>query len=216
MTKKLRCAIFISGSGSNMEAIARACIEGLIPAEVVVVMSNKADAYGLERAKNFGIPAIVVEHKKFKDRVEHEKEIIKQLEPYKPIELVCLAGYMRVVTPYLINHFYNKEFNLPGVMNIHPADTRAYQGEHGYEFAMGLLPNTKRLDKTWITVHLVDPGVDTGPIIRQAPVDIYPDDTIDTLSSRGLKIEHQVYPDCVRLYAERKLKIEGNKVKILE
>lgn len=214
--KKIRCAVFISGSGTNMEAIAKACIEGRIPAEVVVVVSNKADAYGLVRAKNFGIPTVVVEHKKFKDRAEHEKEIIEQLKPFEPIELVCLAGYMRVVTPHLINHFYNKKYNLPGVINIHPADTRAYQGEHGYEFAMGLVPNSKRLDRTWITVHFIDPGVDTGPIIKQAPVEIYPDDTLDALRTRGLKIEHQLYPEVIRLYAEGKIKLEGDKVKILE
>ena len=216
MSRKKRIAVFISGSGTNMEAIVRACEDGYIPADVVVVVSNNPDAYGLVRAKNHGIPTVVVDHRQFKDRVEHEKEIIRRLKEFEPIDLVCLAGYMRVVTPYLIDYFYNEELGLPGVINIHPADTRAYQGTHGYEFALGLIPNSRRLARTWITVHFVDAGVDTGPIIKQAPVDVLPDDTLETLRERGLKVEHKLYPEVVKLYVEGRLKLEDGKVKILE
>ncbi len=216
MIDKKRIAIFISGGGTNMEAIVKACQDGRIPAEPVVVVSNNPDAYGLVRAKNLGVPTVVVDHRGFKERVEHEKEIVRRLEPYMPIDLVCLAGYMRVVTPYLIDYFYNEELGLPGVINIHPADTRAYQGTHGYEFALGLIPNSRRLERTWITVHFVDPGVDTGPIIKQAPVDVLPDDTLDTLRERGLKVEHRIYPEVVRLYVEGKIRLEGDEVRILE
>jgi len=216
MSDRGRIAIFISGGGTNMEAIVKACKEGRVPAEPVVVVSNNPDAYGLVRADNLGVPSIVVDHREFEDRVEHEKEVVRRLEAFAPIDLVCLAGYMRVVTPYLLDHFYNKKLGLPGVINIHPADTRAYQGTHGYEFALGLIPNSERLDRTWITVHFVDPGVDTGPVIKQEPVDVHPDDTLDTLRERGLKVEHRIYPEVVRLYVEGKIRLEDGVVTISE
>lgn len=214
MPDKLRLGAFISGGGTNLQAIIDACARPDYPAQVVVVVSNKEDAYGLVRARNAGIPTVVVPHKQYRKRKEHEEEIIRQLEEYR-IELVVLAGYMRVVTPLLLDRFYNHSRGLPGVINIHPADTRAYQGAHGYEFAMGELPeHPQRLSETKITVHVVDPGVDTGPIIRQAPVPVLPEDTIDDLRARGLKVEHQVYPEAIRLYAEGRLKLENNQVTV--
>jgi phosphoribosylglycinamide formyltransferase-1 len=213
--EKLRLGAFISGGGTNLQSIIDNCQKPEYPARIVVVMSNQEGAYGLKRAEQAGIPTVCVPHKGFKKREEHEREIVERIEPYQ-VEAVALAGYMRVVTAYLLDAFYNRRKGLPGVINIHPADTRAYQGAHGYEFAMGMLAeHPQRLAETKITVHFVDAGVDTGPIIQQASVPVLPDDGIDDLRERGLKVEHRVYPEVIRLYAEGKLKIEGQQVIIL-
>ena len=213
--EKLRLGVFVSGGGTNLQSIIDNCKKPDFPAQIVVVVSNKPGAFGLTRAERAGIPVVCVPHKGFKKRKEHEREIVKQIEQYN-VEAVALAGYMRVVTPYLLDAFYNHKKGLPGVINIHPADTNAYQGAHGYEFAMGMLEeHPQRLEETKITVHFVDAGVDTGAIIKQAPVPVLPEDSIDDLRARGLKIEHQVYPEVIRLYAEGKLKLENKKVTIL-
>ena len=213
--EKLRLGVFVSGGGTNLQSIIDNCKKPDFPAQIVVVVSNKAGAYGLTRAEQAGIPTVCVPHKGFKKREEHEREIVKKIQPYK-VQALALAGYMRVVTPYLLDTFYNHEKGLPGVINIHPADTRAYQGAHGYEFAMGMLEeHPQRLTETKITVHFVDAGVDTGAIIKQAPVPVLPEDGIDDLRARGLKIEHQVYPEVIRLYAEGKLRLENNRVVIV-
>jgi phosphoribosylglycinamide formyltransferase-1 len=213
MDKKLRLAVLVSGGGSNLQAIIDACKDPDYPAQVVVVVSNKPKAYGLERARKAAIPALAISHKGFSSRQAHEEKIVQELEPHN-VDLLVLAGYMRVVTPFLIERFYNHEFNLPGVINIHPADTKQYQGAHGYEFAMGLLPDSKRLVETKITVHFVDPGVDTGPIIQQAPVGIKPEDSLEDLKARGLAIEHDLYPRVIELYATKKLSINNGQVVI--
>jgi phosphoribosylglycinamide formyltransferase 1 len=216
MSSKLRLAVFVSGGGTNLQSIIDSCAQDNYPAEIAVVVSNKPEAYGLVRAEQAGIPSEVVAHKDFNTRQEHEREIIGRLEKYS-VELVVLAGYMRVVTDVLLERFFNHARKLPGVINIHPADTLAYQGAHGYEYAMGQLDqHPERLAQTKITVHFVDSGVDTGPIIKQAPVPIEPEDTIDDLRARGLKIEHQLYPEVIRLYAEGKLILNENIVTITE
>jgi phosphoribosylglycinamide formyltransferase-1 len=211
---KLRLGVFASGGGTNLQAILDACAEASYPAKVVVVVSNVAVAYALTRAQRAAVPSVVVPHRTYRLRRDHESEIIRQIEPYR-VELVVLAGYMRVLTPLLIGHFYNHARGLPGVINIHPANTRLYQGAHGYEFALGLLPeHPQRLSQTAITVHFVDEGVDTGPIVRQAPVAVRPDDTLESLRNRGLAVEHQLYPEAIRLYAEGRIEYIGREVRI--
>lgn len=214
--EKLRLAVLASGSGSNAESIMAACETGAIPAEVVALVCNNPGAYCLERANNHNVPALTVNHRDFKSRESHEAEMLLKLHPYRP-HVAVLAGYMRMVTGVLLNAFRNPETRLHGVINIHPADTRAYQGTHGYEFAMGMLSKfPKRLDQTWITVHFVDEGMDTGPIIRQRPVPMTDDDTIDTLRERGLKVEHQLFPEVVGLVAQNKVRMDGDQVVIDE
>ena len=132
MAMRLRLGVFVSGGGTNLQSLIDNCRDPAFPAELVVVVSNKTGAYGLTRAEQAGIPSLCVPHRDFASRQEHEREILRQIQPFG-VELVALAGYMRVVTPVLLA-------GLPGMVNIHPADTRAYQGAHGYEFAMGLLP----------------------------------------------------------------------------
>lgn len=214
MADKLRLAVFVSGSGSNLQAILDAATLPDYPAEVAAVVSNDPDAFGLERARKAGVPALAVPHAGFASREDHEREILMELAPHRP-KAVALAGYMRIVTPVLIEYFQDRERGLPGVLNIHPADTRAYQGAHGYEFAMGMLPeHPERLTETRITVHFVDAGMDTGPIIRQATVEVRPDDGLDDLKARGLAVEHELYPEVIRLYAQGRILVRGSQVVI--
>lgn len=212
--QSLRIALLASGSGSNLEVILRGCKDETISATPVAVISNNPKAYALERARRFELPAIVVDHREYTSRQAHEAKMLEALEPYEP-ELLVLAGYMRIVTPHLIDAFNERHApGLPGVMNIHPADTTQYQGAHGYEFALGLLPDhPERLEETKITVHFVDAGVDTGPIIAQRAVPVRPDDTLESLRDRGLAIEHQLYPECVDLYAQNKLVLIDGEVR---
>lgn len=209
---RLRIAILASGSGSNLEAILRGCAEGRVRAAPVAVLSNVPGAFALERARRFGVPALIADHREHRTRAAHEARILELLAPFDP-ELLVLAGYMRIVTARLIDAFAERASRtraLPGVMNIHPADTRRYQGAHGYEFALGLLPgHPERLTETMITVHFVDSGVDTGPIIAQRPVPVLPDDTLDSLRERGLAVEHELYPECIDLYAAGELELVG-------
>lgn len=209
---RLPLGVFVSGGGTNLQAILDACANPGFPAEVVVVVSNEPEAFGISRAQAAGVPAIVVPHRAHPTRRAHEEEILRRIEPYQ-VELVVLAGYMRVVTPTLLKRFSNRRLGLPGVINIHPADTRVYQGAHGYEFALGLLPgHPERLTETQITVHFVDEGVDTGVIIAREAVPVMPTDTLEDLRARGLQVEHRLFPEVVRLYASGCLKLERGSV----
>jgi phosphoribosylglycinamide formyltransferase-1 len=211
---RTRLAVFVSGGGSNLQAILDACRAPDYPAEVVVVVCNRPGAGGIERARRASIPVEEVDHRPFKTRQAHEQEILRRLTPYRA-ELCVLAGYLRVVTPLLIRAFPGNRYGVPGVVNIHPADTRAYQGTHGYEFALGLLPGSARLAETRITVHFVDQGVDTGPIIAQQVLPVRPEDTLDALRARGLEVEHRLYPEVIRAWAEGRIRLECGKVTLL-
>jgi phosphoribosylglycinamide formyltransferase-1 len=189
--------VLVSGSGSNLEALLAACDAGFVAARVVAVVSDVPDAGGLERARRRGVPALGIDRRAFKRRADHEQAILEALAPFDP-RLAVLAGYLRIVTPVLLHHFNDRAAGRLGVVNIHPADTRAYQGVHGYEFALGLTPGAPaRLDRTRITTHFVDEGMDTGPVIAQAEVPVHPDDTLDDLKARGLAVEHQLLPRVV-------------------
>jgi phosphoribosylglycinamide formyltransferase 1 len=192
MSDKLRLAVFLSGGGSNFEAIAKNCAEGKIACQVVVVLANRPDAFGLERGKKLGIPTVCVDDRDFTGRAAHEAAVEEALAPYE-FDLVVLAGYMRLLTgPFIHRHKLGK-FGLPGIINIHPADTTAYQGVHGYEFAMGLTGKGPRLTETKVTVHFIDEGMDTGPVITQRAVPVLPEDDLDALKKRGLEIEWELY-----------------------
>jgi len=212
MGERLRLAVFISGGGTNMQAILDACREPGFPAEVVTVVSNQPQAGGIDRARRAGVPVEVVPHRDFKTRGEHEAEILRRVSRVHP-EVAVLAGYLRVVTGVLLGGFPGRG-GLPGVINIHPADTRAYQGVQGYEFALGLVPGSRRLEETRITVHFVDSGVDTGPIIAQARLRVEPDDTLESLKTRGLELEHRLYPAVIRWLAEDRVRLSGRQVTV--
>jgi len=195
-------AVLISGNGTNLQAIIDQTKTGNIKGNIVAVISNKADAYGLERAKQAKIPEYFIDHKGI-TREEHEQKIIDILEENK-VDLVVLAGYMRVLTSLFVGKYKNR------LINIHPALLPAFPGTDGY-------------GDTWnygckvggCTVHFVDEGVDTGPIIVQKTNPIKEDDTLESFKERGLEIEHQALPEAVKLFCEDKIQIEGRKVKIL-
>lgn len=211
MIDKLKLAVFLSGSGSNFEAIARNCATGKIPCEVVVVVSNRPDAFGLERAAKYGIPTVTLDDRGFPTRRAHEQALEKELASYD-YDLIVLAGYMRMITGDFIQQHAKNRLGLPGIINIHPADTAAYQGTHGYEFAMGLTKKGPRLTETMITVHFIDAGMDSGPIIAQRTVPILPDDDLEALRKRGLAIEWELYSEVLGKIALGKVRLEGRRI----
>jgi phosphoribosylglycinamide formyltransferase-1 len=199
----INVGVLISGRGSNLQAIIDASEKGDVPAKVAVIVSDKPDAYGLERARKHNIPAAVFEPRKFADKNTYELEIVKTLKHYG-VDLVCLAGYMRIVGPVLLEHYRGK------MMNIHPALLPSFPGLHVQKAALD-----HGVKVSGATVHFVDEGCDTGPIVVQAAVPVLEDDTEETLSARILEQEHKLYPQAIKLFAEGKLKIEGRRVKIM-
>ena len=199
MNKKTRVGVFVSGSGSNLQAL----IDAKIPSvEIVVVVSNNPDAYAIERAEKNKIPVEVIDHRNYSSREDFESEIQKRLDQYK-IDLIALAGFMRILTPLFIRNYKHR------IMNLHPAILPSFPGTNAVKQA--LMYGVKF---TGCTVHFVDEGVDTGPIILQAIVPIYDTDTEETLLERIHKEEHRIYPEAVRLFGEGKLRIEGRRVVI--
>lgn len=181
-SRKARLAILLSGRGSNMRALVEAAQTGILKdlAEVAVVFSNKPDAYGLELAASLGCPTAALPSQG-RQRREFDAEVAQLLHQYQP-DFVVLAGYMRILSPAFIQPFAGR------ILNIHPADTRQHQGLHAYEWAFeNHMPETK------ITVHLVDEGLDTGPILAQQTVDLRGAATLQDVELRGLDVEHQLY-----------------------
>jgi phosphoribosylglycinamide formyltransferase-1 len=229
---RLRLAVLISGGGTNLQALIDRSIEGSLQAEVVVVLSDQSDAYGLVRAQKAGIPTHCVDYKAYQHysvealpenmlirlreldqkqrilednnsrlrmerlacRMAAEQEIVRVLDPYVP-DLICLAGFMRLVTPFFLQH-YNQGGKWR-VLNIHPALLPAFPGQHGYEDTFGY-------GCKWggVTVHFVDEGEDSGPIIAQAVYPIWPDDHLEDVRGRGLELEYEVYAQCINWVAQ--------------
>jgi len=193
--------ILLSGRGSNFEAIARNLEAGRIPARISVVVSNREEAPGLALAKKMGQAARFIPSKG-KEREAYDREVVAVLREFQ-VDLVCLAGFMRVLSPYFVREFPHR------ILNIHPALLPAFPGvdaqrqalEHGVKF-------------TGCTVHLVDEGVDTGPIVCQAVVPVRDDDTVEALSARILKEEHRIYSEAICLLVEDRIEIEGRIVRL--
>ncbi len=200
--EKKNLGALVSGRGSNLQSIMDACAAGKIPARVAVVISDYSEAYALERARQSGITAVAVNPSDYPDKAAYEQYIVQVLQEHG-VHLVCLAGYMRLVGATLLDAFTGR------IMNIHPALLPAFPGLHGQEQAWRY-----GVKYSGCTVHFVDGGMDTGPIILQAVVPVYDDDTADTLADRILEQEHRIYPEAVRLYCEDKLIVEGRKVRI--
>ena len=198
--RRVRIGVLVSGRGSNLQAILDASAAGRLSADVVVVLSDVADAYALERARRHNVPAIFEDPKRHGSREAFDKALIGHLEDHR-VELVCLAGFMRVMTPAFVGHYRNR------IMNIHPALLPAFPGLHVQGKAL-----KHGVKWSGCTVHFVDEGVDTGPIIIQAVVPVLDGDTDETLSARILRYEHQIYPRAIQLYAEGRLKVEGRRV----
>lgn len=200
-----KIAVFISGRGSNFTALHENIKKGIIKdAEISVVFSNKEDAKGLDYAKKENIKVIVIPSKDYNNRQEYDKKIVEALKPYN-IDLICLAGYMRIVTSELIKAYENK------IINIHPALLPSFKGLHAQKQALEY-----GVKYSGCTVHFVDDGMDSGAIILQKVVEVYDDDTEDTLSERILKQEHIAYSEAVSLITSGRVVISGRKVSIKE
>ena len=196
---KRRVAILISGRGSNMAALIDAAKAADFPAEIAAVVSNRADAGGLERAAASGIPTAVIESKPFgKDRAGFEAVLQRELED-KKVELICLGGFMRLFTAEFVQRWNGK------MLNIHPSLLPSFPGldPHGQALQAGV-------KISGATVHFVIPETDAGPIVMQGEVTVAADDTAETLSQRILGIEHRIYPQALRLLASGKLRLEGD------
>ena len=201
MDKKTRLAVFVSGSGTNLQAMIDAQISSV---EIVVVLSNNPEAYAIERARKHNIRVEVIDHKRYSSREEFEQEILRRLEPYG-VDLIALAGFMRILSPFFVRSYKNR------IMNLHPALLPLFPGMHAARQALDF-----GVKFTGCTVHFVDEGVDTGPIILQAVVPIHDNDTEEDLLDRIHKEEHRIYPEAIRLFAEGRLRIEGRRVFVRE
>lgn len=196
MSKK-NIAVFVSGSGTNLQAIIDAKIKS---ANLAVVLSNKPDAYALERALKHNIPVEVVDHKEFDTREAFEAELIERLKKYN-VKLIVLAGFMRILTSFFVNNYKHR------IINLHPALLPSFPGIHSAKQALDY-----GVKITGVTVHFVDDGVDTGPIILQSVVPIYDSDSEDSLLKKIHKEEHRIFPEAVKLFCEGRLSISGRKV----
>ena len=207
-TLLLKLAILISGRGSNMQAILNSIKKQSIPINPVIVISNKPTARGLRIAKRYGVKTEIVESKGFQgSRWEYDQKIIRILSKYRITSknsLICLAGFMRILSPKFIKKYKNC------ILNIHPAILPAFPGLDAQKQAIDY-----GVKYSGCTVHFVDDGIDTGPILVQSMIQIKNDDTEGTLAKRILAKEHKAYPEAVRLIAEKKIKIIGRKVRII-
>ncbi len=191
-----------SGGGTNLQAIIDRCQDGSLDATIALVLTNKPDAGALERARKADIPTLCINHREYASREDFDRAMVAALQA-ADIELVVLAGFMRIITPAFLDAFPQK------VINIHPALLPAFPGLHVQQQAIDYGARF-----SGCTVHFVDTGVDTGPIIIQAIVPVLPDDTEATLSARILEQEHQVYPRAIQLISEGRVQVSGRQVKI--
>ena len=200
----LNIGVLASGRGSNFQSIIDSINSGFIKAVIAVLITDNPGAYAIERAKNHGIDVLIIRPGECPDKDSYYSHISDVLKN-KGVELVVLAGFMRVVGKPLIKAFPHK------IMNIHPALLPSFPGLHGQKQAIDY-----RVKISGCTVHFIDEGVDTGPVIVQAAVPVYEDDTEDSLSERILKQEHSVFPLAIKLFSEGKISVEGRKVIIKE
>ena len=202
MARQVPLGVLLSGGGTNLQAIIDAIEARRLDAEIRVVVSNRESAYGLTRAKNHGLATEVLDHKKFTSREAYDEALVALLGA-RGVELVVLAGFMRLLSPVLVKAYSNR------IMNIHPALLPAFPGLHGQKQAV-----EHGVRFAGCTVHFVNEECDQGPIIVQAVVPAFPDDTEETLAARILKQEHVIYPRAIQLYSEGRLRVEGRRVLI--
>lgn len=205
MAEKMeKLGVLCSGRGTDLQSIIDAIARKEVTAEIAVVLTDKADAYALTRAEKAGIKAVCVNRKEYADRESFEKAMVNELEA-AGVTLVVLAGFMRILTPYFVRKYAGR------LLNIHPALLPSFPGAHAHRDVLAY-----GVKVSGCTVHFVDEGTDSGPIILQAAVPVLDDDTEETLGARVLDKEHVIYPQAIQLFCEGKLKIEGRKVRILE
>ena len=196
---KKRIAILLSGRGSNFEAIADSVAAGRINAEIAAVVSNCADALGLERARQRALPAVLLPSKGL-EREAYDRQVVALLQE-KRVDLVCLAGFMRVLSPYFVREFRGR------ILNIHPALLPAFQGLEAQRQAL-----EHGVKVSGCTVHFVDEFVDHGPVILQACVPVLDDDTAETLAARILREEHRIYSEAINLVLNDRIRVEERRV----
>ena len=195
-----KLAVLCSGRGTDLQSIIDAIQSGELNAEISIVITDKPKVMALERAAKAGIKNICVDRKKFDNRADFEEELLKNLEG---VDLVVLAGFMRILSPEFVRHYEGR------LMNIHPSLLPAFPGAHAHRDALAY-----GVKVSGCTVHFVDEGTDSGPIILQAAVEVHEDDTEETLSARILEREHIIYPQAIKLFVEGRLEIVGRKVLI--
>lgn len=196
----MNIAVLVSGNGTNLQAIIDAANSGYIKAQLLVVISDKGDAYALERAKKAGIDTLFMDPRIFKSEEDYDKAVVRYLKDNK-IDLVCLAGYMRVLTPYFVREFKNR------IMNVHPSLLPSFKGVNGIKDTLDYGAKV-----TGPTVHFVTEKIDSGPIIAQAAIEVRDDDTEDTLREKIHKEEHAIYPRAIKDFVEGRLEVQGRKV----
>ncbi|APG26679.1 phosphoribosylglycinamide formyltransferase [Syntrophotalea acetylenivorans] len=202
MSNKLRLGILASGGGTNLQAIIDRIQDGTLHAEIALILSNKPTAGALQRGRLAGIPTLCIDQQQYKNRLDFDRAMVAALNEAR-VELVVLAGFMRLISNEFLEAFPDR------IMNIHPALLPAFSGLNAQQQA---LDHGTRI--TGCTVHFVDAGVDTGPIVVQAAVPVLQNDTLETLSARILRQEHRIYPEAIRLFAEGRLRLEGRRVLI--
>jgi phosphoribosylglycinamide formyltransferase 1 len=200
----LKIGVLASGSGSNLQSIIDNIEAGRLSAKLACVISNNAAAFALERAKKHGIPALHIDHRIFTGREAYDEALVETLHEHE-VDLVVLAGFMRIITPVLLDAFPS------AMMNIHPALLPAFPGLHAQRQAIEY-----GVKLSGCTVHFVDAGTDTGPVIIQAAVPVMEGDTEESLSARILVEEHRIYPEAIRLFASGRLRVEGRRVVIAD
>ncbi|MDD6133552.1 MAG: phosphoribosylglycinamide formyltransferase [Selenomonadaceae bacterium] len=204
MTKaKQKLGVLCSGRGTDLQSIIDAIGRGEVDAEIAVVLTDKSEAFALERAKKAGIKAVCVNRKQYDGRESFEEALIAELEE-AGVTLVVLAGFMRILTPVFVRHFAGR------IMNIHPALLPSFPGAHAHRDVLAY-----GVKVSGCTVHFVDEGTDSGPIILQAAVPVLDGDTEETLGARVLEQEHIIYPQAIQLYCEGRLQVDGRQVRIL-
>jgi len=201
--RKMRLGVLISGSGTNLQAIVDASAAGTLDADVVVVISNHEAAYGLERARKSGIPAVTIDRGAYDSPRAYNHALLEHLAAHE-VDVVVMAGYMRLLGSEVLQAFPNR------VVNIHPALLPSFAGANGIHDAFDY-----GVKVTGVTVHLANEEFDAGPIIAQEAVRIEEDDTADTLEARVHEVEHRLYPAVLQLMAEDRLRVEGRHVRIL-
>jgi phosphoribosylglycinamide formyltransferase-1 len=192
----LKLVVLISGSGSNLQAIIDAIEAGRLDAEISAVVSNRPGAYGLERARQHGIDAVALDHTDYPDRAGFDRKLIKLIDPYQP-DVIVLAGYMRILTEGFIDHYS------PRMLNIHPSLLPRYQGLNTHQRALDAGDH-----EHGVSIHVVTPQLDAGPVIVQARFPIEPDDDAVSLQQKGHALEHQMYPRVLQWLAENRLQLD--------
>ena len=196
--------ILISGTGSNLQAIVNACAEQAWAARVTAVISNRADAAGLDFAARHGIACEVLDHRAVASREEYDRELARRIDAHEPAAVV-LAGFMRLLTPWFVRRYEGR------LINVHPSLLPAFAGLHTHRRAL-----EAGVKLHGATVHLVTPEVDAGPIVAQAAVPVLDDDTEASLAARVLEQEHRIFPEAVRALLEGRLRVQGQRVRVLD